>query len=145
MGKQVDHVAEMFADGRAKLDKNGAEILDPRPMALPVGFERPESIQELIRRLVVDPQIREELLNSDAETFDEADDFDVPDDVQINTPYEEAFDPLHLATREQEVRLGAVKPLTPEQIAEAKALVEKHRKKPAAPAADAVSPSPSSK
>lgn len=105
-----------FPEGRALLNSDGSEVLDSRPLALPIGFERPESIQETIRRLVTDRSIQADLAASGAESFEEADDFEVDDDLPIDSPYEENFDPGHVITREQEVRAGAVRPLTPEEI-----------------------------
>lgn len=73
-----------------RLDERGREIPDPTPVEMPLNFKRPETIQEMIRRLV-------NVQNSDelgAETWEEANDFDVDDDVDFNTEYEEEFDPL---------------------------------------------------
>lgn len=118
-----------FPEGKAVLDSDGSEILDPRPMALPIGFERPESIQDTIRRLVTDRQIKAELEASGVESFDEADDFEVEDDLPLESPYEENFDPQHIVTREQEIRSGTVRPLTPAEIAAATKAIEKLRAK----------------
>lgn len=117
-----------FPNGRSKILPDGSELPDPRPMALPVGFERPPSIQELIRQLVTDPQIREELRASDAESFDEADDFDIEDDLPVNSPHEDQFDPLHLLAREQEIMSGTVKPRSREELEQAEETLKKHRK-----------------
>lgn len=124
--KILEKAKEFWAKGRSYVDPvSGVEYPDPTPVQIPVGFERPESIQETIRRLVRDPAMRADLENADAETFEEADDFDIPDDLEVHTPYEENFDPLHLSTREEEVRLGAVKPLSIEEKQAAAALVAK--------------------
>lgn len=108
------------------LKPDGSEVLDSTPMEIPVGFERPESIQELIRRLVIDPQIRQDLQDHGAESFEEADDFEMDDDMP-RSPHEDQFDPMHLLAREQEVMSGAVKALTPGEVAAAKAAVEAYR------------------
>lgn len=74
------------------LNKRGHEVLDSTPVALPVGFKRPLSLNEQIRRLV-----KNELSNRaaavGAESFEEADDFDCEDDFDPKSPYEEVFDP----------------------------------------------------
>lgn len=121
--------ADVVADhlrGLSYIDKNGSEIPDSRPAELPVGFVHPESIQDTIRRLITDPRIREELDGEQMESFDEADDFDIEDDVP-QSPHEENFDPLHLLAREHEVSGGAVRPRTPEEIAAAAKIVTDHK------------------
>ena len=115
------------ATGRSILNKEGAEILDPTPVEIPIGFERPESIQSMIRRLVLDPQLREELQNQGAETFDEADDFDIADDDVPQSPHEENFDPMHLLAREQEINSGFVKPRSKEEIEAANKAINDYR------------------
>lgn len=59
-------------------DENGHEVPDPTPIALPIGFKRPESLQEQIARMVRSHF----LLGRQAEGYEtpeEADDLD-PDD-----------------------------------------------------------------
>lgn len=100
--------------GRSIMAKDGSEVPDPRPMALPVGFERPESVQDMIRRLVRDQSLQADLEASGVETFEDADDFDVPDDmVPPFSPHEEDFDPTHGLTRELEIKAGVVPEPTP--------------------------------
>lgn len=140
--KEVDHVEEMFKDGKSIMLPDGSERPDPRPMELPVGFERPESIQDLIKRLVTDQRIREELETSDVESFEEADDFDVEDDVPVNSPYEENFDPMGVISRDQEIRGGVVKPLSKEELAASKAILEQHAARPKAAVDDAPAKKP---
>lgn len=78
----------------AKLDENGHEILDATPIAIPLGMKRPESIQEMVARLVRQERFRAALGKDDYESFEEADDFDVDDDYDPTTPFEQHFDPL---------------------------------------------------
>lgn len=128
-----------FPHGLSRINKDGSETPDPRPLALPVGFERPESIQELIQRLVRDPAIRAEMDAGDIDTFDDADDFEIPDDIP-QSPHEENFDPLHLLSRDQELRSGTVRDRSPEELEVAKATIEKHRKPKANPVPPPVVP-----
>lgn len=72
------------------LDENGHEIPDPRPMAIPSGLGRPETLEEQVRRLVRSNAFTE----PGQETFEEAEDFDVDDDFDPSTPYELQFDPV---------------------------------------------------
>lgn len=109
------------------LTDDGSELPDPRPVALPVGFERPETIQQMIRRLITDPRMREELSGGGAETFDEADDFEIPEDDTPRSPYEEQFDPLHLVSREQEIANGMVAAPTAEELSAAADIIARAR------------------
>lgn len=70
-----------------RYDEQGRELPDPTPVEIPVGFSRPESLQDQIKRL-----IRTELsMDAQAggfESFEEADDFDVGDDFDPSSPHE---------------------------------------------------------
>lgn len=121
-----------FPKGKAILMPDGSEVLDPRPVALPVGFERPESIQEMIKRLVTDPLIREEMAASQiVDSFEDADDFNIPGDDPIS-PHEESFDPMHLGAREDEIRAGAAQDRSLEEKAAAAELLKEYAAKKAA-------------
>lgn len=91
------------------------ECVDPRPLSIPVGLEKPESLQEKLVRLVRNEVFAQDLANKDIESFKEADDFDISDDpIDPTTPYEENFDPHGMTAREQEVRAGLVKEPNPD-------------------------------
>lgn len=99
---------------------------DPRPISIPIGMERPESLQEKMRRLIRDEVFNARLTEAGIETFDEADDFNIPDDpIDPGTPYEENFDPKGMTAREQEVRAGYVSEPAEDRIAKAEELVKK--------------------
>lgn len=74
------------------INEHGQEILDPKPMEIPVGFTRPPTLQEQIQRFV---RIEASRLaaKEGLETFEEADDFAVGDDYDPSSPYELEFDP----------------------------------------------------
>lgn len=78
---------------KPRLDKNGHEIPDPTPVALPTGFKRPEMLAETVARLVR-REISERADLAGFETFEEAEDFEIGDDFEPNSPYEQFFDPL---------------------------------------------------
>ena len=84
---------------KINLNERGQEVLDPRPLAIPVGFQRPPTLQEQIRRLM-----RYEYDNlrragvDDVETPEEAEDFDTGEDLDIRTPYEIDDDPVEVPT-----------------------------------------------
>lgn len=60
---------------------------DPTPIEVPLHLRRPFSLQEEMRRM-----IREEMsraaVSKGAESFEEADDFDVDDDEELKSEYE---------------------------------------------------------
>lgn len=77
------------------LDKDGIEIPDPTPMALPAGFKVPETMEQMMRRLLRSPEFRKHVDDADVDTFEEAEDFDIGDDMfDPSSPYEEVFDPV---------------------------------------------------
>lgn len=76
----------------AELDKNGHEILDDTPVAIPLRLTRPPTIVDQVRRLVRGAM--SDLAQSQGnESFEEADDFDIGDDYEPDSPYEEHFEP----------------------------------------------------
>lgn len=92
-------------DVRARLDEKGHEIPDPRPMAIPAGFEVPETLEEMMQRLVR-TTISQEAAARGEETWEESDDFEIPDGDDLDdpsTPWEEWFDPVlnrHITAQE---------------------------------------------
>lgn len=75
------------------LDDNGHEVVSNKPIDLPMGFKKPETLAEQVRRLVRSEQWNQHL-GETAETFQEADDFEVGDDFEPAAPYEMVFDPI---------------------------------------------------
>jgi len=71
----------------------GQEVPDPRPVAIPAGFQRPEPLADLIRRLVR-TQISQQASAEGQETWEEADDFEVDEDDDPLSPYEIPEAPL---------------------------------------------------
>lgn len=66
---------------------------DPTPVAIPAGFRRPPTLAEQVARLVRSERFNQQAREAGFETFEEADDFDVGDDIDPATPYEPYFDP----------------------------------------------------
>lgn len=64
------------------LDKKGREVLNPKPHVLAGGLKRPPTLQEQIQRLVR-KNLSDQVAAQGHETFEEADDFDVQDDFEI--------------------------------------------------------------
>lgn len=75
-----------------KFNERGEELMDSRPLDIPIGFKRPETLAETIQRMVRNEASRVAAAN-DMETFEEADDFDVGDDYDPSSPWELEFDP----------------------------------------------------
>jgi hypothetical protein len=59
-----------------KLFVDGKEVPDPRPMAIPAGFKKPESLEAKLRRIVRSDRLAEAAKNAGVETFAESQDFD---------------------------------------------------------------------
>lgn len=70
-----------------KYNARGEELPDDTPIELPIRFKRPPTLQEQIKAMV-----RSELSQSakaqGMESFEEADDFEVEDDVEIRSAHE---------------------------------------------------------
>lgn len=80
-------------EGKSFLDENGFEVPDSKPMEIPIGWKKPPSLQEQVQRMVRHEMSRA-AEKTGQETFEEADDFDIPDDpVDLTSPYEVEFDP----------------------------------------------------
>lgn len=83
----------MSVDRLRFLDERGREVPDPNPVEIPAGFRVPESLEARIARLIR-RDISEQAEAQGMETFDEAEDFDIDDDMfDPHSPYEEVFDP----------------------------------------------------
>ncbi|AXH77126.1 MAG: hypothetical protein [Microviridae sp.] len=75
----------------SQLNEKGWEVPDQTPVAIPAyiqKYDQRDSIKEMIRQA-----LSQEAEHAGFETFEEADDFDVGDDFDPSSPYEEQFDP----------------------------------------------------
>jgi len=63
-----------------KYDEKGRELPDDTPVSVPVGFKRPESIHEMIRRYVRSEQFAQKAQQAGVDTEEEANDFDIDDE-----------------------------------------------------------------
>lgn len=92
-GEVTDHVpSPRYRLRDYFLDDLGREIPDPRPMQPPVGYKKQPSMFELIREATA-REVALYAAGREPETFEEADDFDVDDDVDPHSPWENDFDP----------------------------------------------------
>lgn len=77
----------LFKSKSGRHDTDGQEVLDSTPIALPVGFKRPETLAEQVARLVRSESFNSQMRSQGRESFDEANDFDFDDEDPL-TPYE---------------------------------------------------------
>lgn len=91
--KGVEQDAPSYKSNTGRLDARGREIVDGRPMEPPVGYQKRPSLTEQIRAMVREQAFQQALEANGVETFEEAEDFDVGDDYDPSSPYEEYFEP----------------------------------------------------
>lgn len=128
--REILHIFEASVQSQM-LDEHGRERPNPTPMAPPVGYKRQPTIAEQMRRAI--QQASYEAKMAGAETEQEANDFDVGEDMEPHTPYEHDFemDPVYeamLAPRSRHPTPGgpttatppASPPAKPEATSEAK-------------------------
>jgi len=85
--------ARDFSERYRRLDENGREIVSPLPLEPPLGYKKQPSMAEHIRELIRSERLKQEAEAQGMETFEEADDFDVGDDYEPHSPWENDFDP----------------------------------------------------
>lgn len=99
----------------------GEQMPDQTPVELPLGYHHPESIQDMISRMVRDATLQQNLENEGFETEEEANDFDDSDDDHAppsNHEYTE-MEEEHLKVRmakEKEAKKEKEKPHVEEKI-----------------------------
>lgn len=91
--KGLEVEPKSYKSNLGRLDERGRELLDGRPMEPPVGYNPQPSLMEKIRKMVYDAQIQRDLAKAGVETFDEANDFDVGDDYDPTSPWEQYYEP----------------------------------------------------
>lgn len=77
----------------AEIKPGHREIPDPTPMEIPAGFKHPESLAEMVQRLVR-RQVSDAAEANGFESFEESEDFEIDDMFDPTSPYEEVFDPV---------------------------------------------------
>lgn len=98
--------ARKFVKG---LTQHGEEIPDPTPVAPPLGYKKIPSLAEQIRQAILSEKLKEAAAAAGVETFEEADDFDVGDDYDPRSPYEETFEPSNPAPANPMVEVAETK------------------------------------
>lgn len=97
---------ELERRGYKGYDENGGQMVSSIPVRLPVGFVHKDNFAERVRSIVRSERLKAEAEAMGAETFEEADDFEIADDpVDPSTPYEADFDaptPAEIKRQERE-------------------------------------------
>lgn len=83
----------------------GSELNDGKPIAVPLNYQRPPTLQEQIQRLIR-TTLSDQAAADGYESFEEADDFDVGDDYDPSSPHEMVFDPLVSKEVPREIHSG---------------------------------------
>lgn len=92
----IDHyiqIAIANSEDYGFLNVMGHEVPDPTVVEPPLGYVAQPDLMEMMRRMIRNT-ISDIAEDTEFETFEEADDFDIDDDpVDYSSPYEEFFDP----------------------------------------------------
>lgn len=106
----------------AVYNEKGEQIPDNTPVELPLGYEHPEDLQSIIRRMVTDAVIVAAQEADGVDTEEEADDFDVMD--------EEGVAPSNYEyTEMQEEQVKQIKQARSVPVEEGETVVEKKKPK----------------
>lgn len=75
--------------------KDGHEIMDPTPIAPPLGYDPNPSMFDIVRLEILKNNLRQLHLEQqwENETIEEADDFDVDDEFPMESRWENDYDP----------------------------------------------------
>lgn len=104
------------------------EMVSSAPIAAHVHVGARETEVDRIRRLIKSEQMTLAALQSGHETFEEADDFDIPEDpIEPTTPYEEVFEP---EVTDTDRVLAALEKLSDGDLSEPATKVAKAPRKP---------------
>jgi len=72
--------------------KKRREHLDPTPLAPPIGWSKPRHIVDDIREMVRS-ELSRRAQSQGLESFDEAEDFDIDEEYDPTSPWEQMFEP----------------------------------------------------
>lgn len=87
-GKEVDKIPHQKSAQDNYLDTRGREMPSPVPIAPPIGYKKTPSLSDQIRAIVISEKLKHEALSAGYETFEEADDFEDPDDDNPSSAFE---------------------------------------------------------
>lgn len=100
---------------RTMINERGQEVLDKTPVQIPIDMGKPaSSLMDYIHALY-----RQQAEQADVETFEDANNFDIPDETGIemmDTPYEQDFD--HFETGATPSAEPPAVPAEPQEVTE---------------------------
>lgn len=98
MAKKMDPSPFATTDKYNRHDENGHEVLNPTPMQPPLGYRPTPSLAETIRQ-----QVRQlkHLADTEPESEEEADDFEIDEDPQLVSRWENDMIPSIKETRKR--------------------------------------------
>lgn len=134
---------KLFRENKRTLDRHneyGMEKLDETPMQPPLGYKRAPTLAEQIRQQVVAAKLAE--LDALEETEEEADDFEVGDDWEPSSKYENDNAPSikELKAKAQEINERIKKKHLENLRAQLEKEMEAKRGEPALPLSDPTPP-----
>lgn len=95
---EEEYLEKMLAKSKAP---DGSEVLDPTPMAPPIGYVKQPSMVEIVRNMVRSEKLALLAAEAGMETFEESEDFDVGDEAEdLLSGFENEFDPPISEVRE---------------------------------------------
>lgn len=128
-----------------KHTKEGLETPDPTPIEITMR-NKPLTIAEQLQRFATNEEIKERLRQRNVDTFDEADDFDIPgmEPDEFRTPYEDQFIGSTMRfngiqARLDEQKAGMTEEMPIERVERAKEALRPKAKVPQVPAQTAAS------
>lgn len=111
--------------GKSVYNRHGEEIPDPRPAALQIDVEAEMPLHEKILRAVQAPEWRARMQETGQETFEEANDFDVEDELpEFKSIHEDELGDV--IAYEEGVRSGFVEEIPAERRSKIKQQQEKY-------------------
>lgn len=87
----MDNLDKETGEIRPKYNERGEELMDPTPIAVPFKFQQRSQFDWM--RQFIRQEVSRHAAEQGYESFEEANDFNVGDDFDPTTPYEEQFDP----------------------------------------------------
>lgn len=90
--REVETTLSELLERREKDVAKRREHLDPTPIAPPIGWQKPRHIIDDIREMVRG-ELSRRAADGGYDSFEEAEDFDVDDEYDPTTPWEQYFEP----------------------------------------------------
>lgn len=109
---EVEKTLSDLLEKRRNDPKKSREYLDPTPMAPPIGFTRPRHIVDDVREMVR-MELSRQAAAAGYESFDEAEDFDIDDEYDPSSPWEQLFEPTPVAELRERHKIATATPVAP--------------------------------